>query len=73
MDISGLVEEIFFCFLLFFMQFFCSKEVLNCSLVFFLVLLGFLGAWQLLDEKDVDNFDKFILDELVVDEIEDLM
>lgn len=55
------------------MQFFCFKEVLNCRIVFFLVLLGFLGAWQLLDEKDVDNFDKFILDELVVDEIEDLM
>lgn len=73
MDISGLVEEISFCFLLFFMLSFCSKEVLNCSLVFFLVLLGFLGAWQLLDEKDVYNFDKLILDELVVDEIEDLM
>lgn len=48
------------------------KQFLHHVLVFFLVLLGLLGAGQLLDEQNVNNFYELVLDKLVVQHIKDL-
>lgn len=47
------------------------KQVVKGFLVFLLVLVGLLGAWQLLDEEDVYYLNEFVFNQLIVQDVQD--
>jgi hypothetical protein len=69
-DVSGFLFEFFFIPGLFLVDLATCEEVLKGLLVFFLILLSLFGARQFFDEENVDDFDEFILNHLVVQNIQ---
>jgi hypothetical protein len=69
MNVSGLLCELTILFDSFFMRFSCLENILKILLIFFLVFVCFFRAWQFLDEEYIDNFDEFILNQLISEHI----
>ena len=73
MNVSNFIEEIFLFFLYFLVLFFCSEKILYNRLIFFLVLLCLLCAWQFFNKQNVNDFNELILDKFIIYKVENFV
>ena len=70
MDVADLVLELFEDTGLLEVGFSGLKEVFESILIFLLIFFILFGTWELLYEENINDLYKFVLDELIVENIQ---